>query len=158
MARIMDCLPLPHNWSKKKGASFDSYTYEPEKLLFDIHPSYIYILNQINRFKSIFPNLGIIQQNYYYNMRQLTFFDFFERRYSVDMYAYIVKNTQKYGKKKQKKQLEKNEQVSDWMVLEGMKNSPINNFNLVLMKHIERFWNSLDFKTEPWSPSISPFG
>lgn len=50
----MDCLPLPHNWSKKKGTSFDSYIYEPEKILFDIHPSYVYILYQMNKFKSIF--------------------------------------------------------------------------------------------------------
>ena len=27
LARMMDCLPLPPNWSKKKGTSFDSYLY-----------------------------------------------------------------------------------------------------------------------------------
>jgi hypothetical protein len=73
----MDCLPFPPNWSKKKGSSFDSYLYEPEKILFDIHPSYIYILHQINRFKGVFHKLTPIRQNYYINMRQLNFFDFF---------------------------------------------------------------------------------
>ena len=27
LARMMDCLPLPPNWFKKKGTSFDQYTY-----------------------------------------------------------------------------------------------------------------------------------
>jgi hypothetical protein len=74
------------------------------------------------------------------------------------MYACIAKNTQRISKKKKKKQVAKDEQVSDWMVLEGMKNCPINSYNLVLLEYIERYWNSLDFKAEPWSPSISPFG
>lgn len=63
-------------------------------MLFDIHPSYIYIMQQLNQFKGIFKELGSIQQNYYLNMRQLNFYDFFQRRYTVDMYGYI-ENSQK---------------------------------------------------------------
>jgi hypothetical protein len=91
---MMDCLLLPPNWTKKKGTSYDSYVYEPEKLLFDIHPSYIYIMQQLNKFKSIFKELGTMRQNYYLNMRQLNYFDFFQRKYTVDMYGYI-ENAQK---------------------------------------------------------------
>lgn len=89
LARIMDCLPMPPNWTKRKGATFDSYVYEPEKLLFDIHPSYIYVMYQMNRFRSVFKTMGAITQNYYLNMRQLNFYDFFERQYTVDMFGYI---------------------------------------------------------------------
>ena len=133
-------------------------------MLFDIHPSYIYILKQINQFKNIFKSLGNIQQNYYYGMRELTFYDFFERVYTVDMYGYIQKNTQskdkKNGRKKKEKErgVSKCEQVSDWMVLEGLRNSPIQPYSYVLLEHIEKYWSSLDFKAEPWCPSISPFG
>jgi hypothetical protein len=27
LARLMDCLPMPPNWTKKQGRSFDSYIY-----------------------------------------------------------------------------------------------------------------------------------
>lgn len=94
-------------------------------MLFDIHPSYIYIMHQLNQFKSIFKELGSIQQNYYLNMRQLNFFDFFQRRYTVDMYGYIEnaqKSSAKTDKTKEKASVKVN-QNSDWMVLEGIKNT-----------------------------------
>ncbi len=109
LARMMDCLPLPPSWSKKRGTIFDSYFYEPDKLLFDVHPSYIYIMYQLNKFKSIFKSLGGMRQNYYLNMRQLNFFDFFQRKYTVDMYGYIENSKKKAekikGKEKDKLQL-----------------------------------------------------
>ena len=89
LARMMDCLPLPPNWFKKKGTSFDQYTYEPEKLKFDIHPSYFYVLRQMNHFKQLFGELGADRQNHYLGMRQVNFYDYFERKYTVDMYGYI---------------------------------------------------------------------
>lgn len=52
------------------------------------------------------------------------------------MYGYIEKNTKKVDSKKTKRHIDKHEQVSDWMILEGLKNSPINSFNLVLLEHI----------------------
>lgn len=91
LARVMDCLPLPPNWSKKKGASYDSYVYEPEKLVFEIHPSYIYIMRQLNSFRSKFAEMNVARQNYYLNMRQLNFYDYFQREYTVDMYGFIEK-------------------------------------------------------------------
>ena len=48
-------------------------------------------MRQMNLFKNIFKTIGQSKQNYYLNMRQLTFFDFFERKYTVDMYGYIEK-------------------------------------------------------------------
>jgi hypothetical protein len=54
-----------------------------------MHPSYIYIMNQMNRFRIIFQSMGSIKQNYYLGMRQLNFYDYFERLYTVDMYGYI---------------------------------------------------------------------
>ncbi len=77
-------------------------------LFFDIHPSYIYILNQINKFRRYFNEIGSIRQNYYYNMRQLTFYDFFERAYSVDMYGYIetyINKAKKHVKVKDRQNL-----------------------------------------------------
>lgn len=39
----MQCLPLAPNWSNEDGG-FDKFLYEPKRLYFDVHPSYIYIL------------------------------------------------------------------------------------------------------------------
>jgi hypothetical protein len=44
------------------------------------------------------------------------------------------------------------------MVLEGIKNTPITQETYILAEQIERFWDSLDFKDEPWCPAISPYG
>jgi hypothetical protein len=46
-------------------------------------------MHQLNQFKSIFKQLGAMNQYYYLNMRQLNFYDFFQRKYTVDMYGYI---------------------------------------------------------------------
>ena len=51
LARLMECLPLAPNWSRKVGDTYDKFFYEPKKLYFDIHPSYIYIIEQIAIFK-----------------------------------------------------------------------------------------------------------
>lgn len=67
-------------------------------------------------------------------MRQLTFFDFFERSYTVDLYGYIENYSKKTAAEKkaiERKKL-KNEQTSDWMVLEGIKNSPITPYSFIL--------------------------
>ena len=92
----------------------------------------------MNKFKYVFQELGTIRQNYYYNMRQLTFYDFFERAYTVDMYGYIEKHGAKKETKKKKKDraILKSEQVSDWMILEGMRNSPVKPYCYVLLEHI----------------------
>lgn len=39
------------------------------KLQFDLHPSYIYILEQLNDFKAAYLEMDIIHQNYYNNMK-----------------------------------------------------------------------------------------
>jgi len=54
----MDSLKLPHNWSRKIGKVFDTYTYEPKQLVFDVHPGYIYIFNQMNSFREFFNGLS----------------------------------------------------------------------------------------------------
>jgi len=46
---------------------------------------------QMNIFRSYFSQLNPINQNFYLNMRQLNFYDYFERNYTVDMYGYIEK-------------------------------------------------------------------
>lgn len=81
-------------------------------------------MRQLNQFKAIFKQLGSLQQNYYLSMRQLNYFDFFERKYTVDMYGYIEKAQQSQNSKQEKPDL-KMSQKSDWMVLEGIKNTPI---------------------------------
>jgi hypothetical protein len=53
----MDCLSIPHNWSVQLTSNIESYIYEPLKIKFDIHPSYIYIVKQMNKFKDYFSTL-----------------------------------------------------------------------------------------------------
>ncbi len=65
-----------------------------------------------------------MRQNYYLNMRQLNFFDFFQRKYTVDMYGYIENAKKKADKKEVKPKLKVTEN-SDWMVLEGVNNTQI---------------------------------
>lgn len=113
-------------------------------------------MRQLNQFKGIFRQLGALQQNYYLAMRQLDYFDFFERKYTVDMYGYIEK-AQLSNSKQEKPDL-KMSQNSDWMVLEGIKNTPIVPQAYVLIEHIEKFWDCLNFKEEAWCPAISPYG
>ena len=45
----------------------------------------------MNSFKKRFNQMDPIHQNYYTSMRQMVFFDFFERPYKVDMYGHIEK-------------------------------------------------------------------
>ena len=85
----MESLPLPQNWYIRVGNGFDEYEYEPLKLKFDLHPSYMYIAEQINTFRTKFEEMDIIHQNYYTSMKQMVFFDFFERPYKVDIYGFI---------------------------------------------------------------------
>ena len=47
---------------------------------------------------------------------------------------------------------------SDWMVLEAVHNVPMTVPHLVLLEHLEWFWASMNFREEPWLPSVSPFG
>lgn len=95
LARLMDCLPMPPNWNKKIGSSYDSYVYEPEGLSFDVHPSYIYIIEQMNNFRAAFKNMPSYKQNYYLGMRQMSFYDYFLRLYTVDIYGYIEEEENK---------------------------------------------------------------
>lgn len=67
------------------------YIYEPLQLQFDIHPSYIYIVKQMNEFKEYFHSLSDSKKAFYYKDRQMIFFDFFERQYTVDMYGLTLK-------------------------------------------------------------------
>jgi len=76
-ARLMDCLPLPHNWSINLSSNIESYFYEPLKLKFDIHPSYIYVILQMNKFKDYFSTLTDDKKIVYYENRKMTFVDFF---------------------------------------------------------------------------------
>jgi WD40 repeat protein len=73
----MDCLPIPHNWSVNLTSNIQGYIYEPLKLKFDIHPSYIYIVKQMNTFKDYFNSLGNDIKVFYYKDKQMTFYDFF---------------------------------------------------------------------------------
>ena len=133
LARMMDCLPLPPLWSIKPGSSYKEYIYEPNDLIFEIHPSYIYIMEQMNRFRSNFNKMDPLQQNYYSNMRQMVFFDYFERSYMVDIYGTYnrmeAESRNKNNSKKTKKFLRDggvgNLITSDWMILEGIHNSEI---------------------------------
>ena len=43
----------------------------------------------MNHFKQLFGELGADRQNHYLGMRQVNFYDYFERKYTVDMYGYI---------------------------------------------------------------------
>ncbi len=65
----MECLPLPPGWSLRVGDTFDKFYYEPKKLLFDLHPSYVYVLEQMGFFKLAYIDMDIIHQNYYNNMK-----------------------------------------------------------------------------------------
>lgn len=123
LARLLECLPLPPNWSVKVGDAFDKFIYEPKKLLFDLHPSYIYILEQMNDFKAAYLEMDIIHQNYYNNMKEMVFYDFFERPYNVDIYAF-VQNANDLPMTK-KKAIKKSDELgkNDWMAIEGVKNS-----------------------------------
>lgn len=76
-ARLMDCLPIPHTWSLDHSSNMQTYIYEPLKLHFDIHPSYIYIIQQMNKFKEYFSGLGDEKKMEYYRERQMRFYDFF---------------------------------------------------------------------------------
>ena len=78
-ARLMDCLSIPHNWSRQRNSNSESYLYEPLKLSFDIHPSYIYVIVQMNKFKDYFYSLDNDLKAEFYKDRQMTFYDFFER-------------------------------------------------------------------------------
>lgn len=84
----MECLPLPPGWSVKLGDTYSKFYFEPKKIYFDLHPSYIYIIEQMNNFKQQYSQMDIIQQNYYNNMKEMVFYDFFERPYNVDLFAF----------------------------------------------------------------------
>ena len=43
----------------------------------------------MNNFKHLFETMPVDRQNYYFGMRQVNFYDYFERKYTVDMYGYI---------------------------------------------------------------------
>lgn len=61
------------------------------------------------------------------------------------------------GKEKDTKNLKSN-QTCDWMILEGIRNTPIDPANYMLAENIEAYWDSLDFKFEPFCPAVSPYG
>ena len=117
LARLMECLPLPQNWMLKFGNGFDEYFYEPLKLTFDLHPSYMYIIEQMNNFRSTFAEMDPIHQNYYTSMRNMVFYDFFERPYKVDMFGFVEKNS--LGKLTKKKVIQQSQQIgtNDWMAV-----------------------------------------
>ena len=76
------------------------------------------------------------------------------------MYGYIEneqKSSAKTDKTKEKVSVKVN-QNSDWMVLEGIKNTTMTPQAFILAEIIEQFWDSLDFKEEPWCPAVSPYG
>jgi hypothetical protein len=64
-------------------------------LKFEVHPSYVYIINQMNSFKSQFDSYSDIEKQVYYQQRQMVFFDFFERSYKVDIYALAASQEKK---------------------------------------------------------------
>jgi hypothetical protein len=79
-------------------------------------------MHQMNRFRAIFKNMGAIRQNYYLNMRQLNFYDFFQRQYTVDMFGYIDNAEEKSHPPKDKDKERENvnmkpNQSCDWMIL-----------------------------------------
>jgi hypothetical protein len=75
--RLMNCLLLPPMWRRHKGKSFDEFVYEPKNLTFDLHPCFIYMLNQRNRFQLQYEQMPLAQQEYYLSFRQMEFVDFF---------------------------------------------------------------------------------
>lgn len=92
LARFMECLPLPLGWSIKLGESFDQYVEDESKMVFDLHPSYIYVVQQMNKFKILFAEMDLVEQNYYTNMREMVFYDYFERPYDVDLFGLMQKD------------------------------------------------------------------
>lgn len=48
----------------------------------------------MNSFKLAYQEMDIIHQNYYNNLKEMVFYDYFERQYNVDLYAYVEKMTE----------------------------------------------------------------
>ena len=61
--------------------------------------------------------MDIVHQNYYTSMRQMVFFDYFQRPYKVDMYGFVEKNNT--GKMTKKKVIKQSQELgsNDWMAV-----------------------------------------
>ena len=146
LARLMEALPMPPDWKIKLGQSFDQYWYEPENLVFDLHPSYIYIIQQMNRFKILFEDMDIIQQNYYTNMREMVFYDFFERTYDVDILGMIEKENE--GTLTRKRAFKKSNELgkNDWMAIEAVRNLQLREEEYPLIEYFQEYWGNLNYR------------
>lgn len=77
LARVASCLYLPPMWRRIRGKLFDQYLYEPTEQVFDLHPSFTYILEQRNLFMQRWSSLSLEKQRFYLSWRQMKFIDFF---------------------------------------------------------------------------------
>lgn len=62
LGQVMNCLVLPPLWRRHKGGVFDEFVYEPKNLTFDLHPSFIYMIEQRNRFMKRYQSMSISEQ------------------------------------------------------------------------------------------------
>ena len=90
--------------------------------------------------------MDIIQQNYYTNMREMVFYDFFERTYDVDILGMIEKENE--GTLTRKRAFKKSNELgkNDWMAIEAVRNLQLREEEYPLIEYFQEYWGNLNYR------------
>lgn len=73
----------------RSQSDIPNYFLESIHILTNIHPSVAYLTYMINEFKNRFLHMNQDEKMRFLDFRQMTFMDFFDRPYLVDMYRIL---------------------------------------------------------------------